>query len=80
MYEAARFPGTADDPARQQLLGEAIADVRVRVGRYILEPAESAWLDLIDALTRAHGPSEAYELLRAIEIHARVSGGREPGL
>jgi hypothetical protein len=76
MYEAGRLLGAVDDPARQQLLDEAIAEVHARAGRYLREPAESAWLDLVDALTRAHGDSEAYELLRAIEIHTRISGRR----
>jgi hypothetical protein len=76
MYQAGRLPGTQDDPARQELLGEAIAEVQTRVGQYLREPADSAWLDLIGALARAHGDSEAYDLLRAIEIHTRVSRGR----
>lgn len=74
MYQAGRSPGTQDDRARHEPLAEAMAEVQARVGGYLREPAESAWVDLIGALTRAHGDSEAYDLLRAIEIHTRVAG------
>jgi hypothetical protein len=59
--------------AEAELRTEALAEVRARAGQYLQEPAESVWLDLVQALTRAHGDSEAYDLLRAIEIHARVA-------
>ena len=61
------------DAARAQLLVEAMDDVHQRAGRYVLEPSEVAWHSLVDALARAHGDGEAYDLLRAIEIHTRIS-------
>jgi hypothetical protein len=64
------------DAARAELLKEAIADVRVRATRYVQEPGEEAWRDLVSALARTHGDSEAYDLLCAVEIHVRTSNRR----
>jgi hypothetical protein len=60
------------DTARAELLAEAFAGVGTRARRYVQEPAEAPWHDLVDALTRAYGDSEAYDLLRAVEIHSRT--------
>lgn len=59
--------------ARSELMAEAVANVRVRARRYLQEPADDTWRDLVQALTRTHGDSDAYDLLRAVEIHTRTS-------
>jgi hypothetical protein len=65
--------GASAEAARGDLLREALADVRVRATRYVQEPADDAWHDLVNALARTHGDSEAYDLLRAVEIRLRTS-------
>lgn len=60
------------DAARAELFAEATAEVRARARRYVQEPAEAAWHDLVEALTRAYGDSETYDLLRAVAIHAQT--------
>lgn len=64
------------DAARAELLMEALADLNVRATRYVQEPADDAWHDLVAALARTHGDSEAYDLLRAVEIRLRTSRRR----
>ena len=64
------------DGARMQLLVEEMAEVRTRARRYIQEPAEAAWHDLVDALARTYGDSDAYDILRAVEIHSRTRSRR----
>lgn len=59
--------------ARPALLSETLATIHTRARRYLQEPEEFAWRDLVDALARAHGDGATYELLRAVEIHARIS-------
>lgn len=79
MPEAGEMPPVrADDldGARMQLLVEEMAEVRTRARRYIQEPAEAAWHDLVEALTRTYGDSDAYDILRAVEIHSRTRGRR----
>jgi hypothetical protein len=61
------------EDAQLELLAEAVADVSARARRYVQEPAEGAWHDLVAALARTHGDSQAYDLLRAVEIHSRTS-------
>jgi len=61
------------DAARADLLAEATAEVRSRVRRYVQEPSEPSWHDLVEALTQTYGDGEAYDLLRAMEIHTRTS-------
>jgi hypothetical protein len=61
---------------RAELLVEAIDDVHRRARRYVQEPGENAWHELVRALTRTYGDSATYELLRAVEIHSRTSTGR----
>lgn len=60
------------DRARAELVAEAIAEVRTRARRYVQEPAEAAWHDFVEALTRTYGDGETYDLLRAVEIHFRT--------
>jgi hypothetical protein len=69
---------TADQltKARAALLIEAMDEVRTRAQRYLQEPAEGAWLDLVAALARAHGDGATYELLRAVEIHSQIADAR----
>ena len=59
--------------ARAELTAEAVADVSVRARRYLQQPADDTWRDLVQALTRTHGDNDAYDLLRAVEIHTRTS-------
>ena len=42
--------------------------------RYLNEPSEAAWYELVRALSNAFGDAEAYDLLRATEIHAQLRG------
>jgi hypothetical protein len=70
--EAALVRADELDGARTQLLLEELAEVRTRARRYIQEPAEAAWHDLVEALTRTYGDSDAYDILRAVEIHSRT--------
>lgn len=58
--------------ARADLLAEATAEVRVRVLCYLQEPDDAAWQNLVAALTRTYGDSEAYDLLRAIAIQVQT--------
>jgi hypothetical protein len=69
-------PTSPSDAARVELLLEAIADLNVRATRYVQEPADDAWHDLVMALARTHGDSQAYDLLRAVEIRLRTSRRR----
>lgn len=73
MQEVGSAPEAPIDSARAQLIAEAMAEVRVRARRYLQEPADDTWHDLVQALTRTHGDSDAYDLLRAVEIHTRTS-------
>ncbi|MBA2632167.1 MAG: hypothetical protein H0U86_04080 [Chloroflexi bacterium] len=61
------------EKARAALLVEAMTAIHTRARRYLQEPGEGAWHDLVRALARAHGDSATYELLRAVEVHSRVS-------
>jgi hypothetical protein len=74
MHETRSLPRT--DPETAALRTEALAEIGIRARRYVQEPGDAAWYDLIDALRRTHGDSEAYELLRAVEIHSRTSRWR----
>jgi hypothetical protein len=73
MQEVGNVPNAPIDSARAELIAEAMADVRARARRYLQEPADDAWHDLVEALARTHGDSDAYDLLRAVEIHTRAS-------
>ena len=67
-------PGTTD-AARAELLLEALADFNVRATD-TPGAADDAWHDLVTALARTHGDSEAYDQLRAVEIRPRTSRRR----
>ena len=72
----ARSTDGETDVGQLELLAEAVANVGAQARRYVREPADCAWHDLVTALARTHGDSPAYDLLRAVEIHARISGKR----
>ena len=55
-----------------ELLAEAVRDVSAQSRRYVQEPSEPAWYDLVRALSDVFGDADAYELLRAAEIHADI--------
>ena len=61
------------DMARAELLAEAVAEVPTRAMRYVQEPAEGAWHEFIEALARTYGDTATHDLLRAVEIHSRIS-------
>ena len=63
-------------PVRTALLLETLEAIHTRARRYLQEPEEGAWHDLVDALARAHGDGATHELLRAVEIHSRTAGPR----
>ncbi|MEO6579508.1 MAG: hypothetical protein ABIO99_11515 [Candidatus Limnocylindria bacterium] len=58
--------------ARSELTLEYVDQVRVRAQRYVQEPADGTWHDLVQALARTFGDTEAYDILRAAEIHHRI--------
>lgn len=60
------------DAARAALAG-AIDDVRTRAWCYLREPADAAWHELVEALTRIYGDGETCDLLRAVTIHSQTS-------
>ena len=62
-----------ENGARADLQAEAIADVGTRARRYVQEPSDPSWHDLVDALARTYGDGETYDLLRAVEIHSRTA-------
>lgn len=77
MHETREVGGSASlDAAQAELLAEAMEEVRTRARRYIQEPADGAWHDLVQALARTHGDSDTYDLLRAVEIHTLTSRPR----
>jgi len=67
-----------------QLDGEAILEqdappdpvpaVGIWARRYLLEPGDGPWYDIVRTLREALGDDETYDLLRAIEIRFRTSG------
>lgn len=59
-----------------ETVAEALAEVRTRARRFVQEPAEAAWDDLVHALRRAYGDGDTYDLLHAVEIHCRMSKPR----
>ena len=71
-----RGRGDEMDVSRAELLAEGIAEVPTRALRYIQEPADGAWHDLVEALARIYGDPATYDLLRAVEIHSRISPPR----
>ena len=71
-----RRQGSEIDMARAELLAEALSEVPTRALRYIQEPAEGAWHDFVEALARTYGDTATYDVLRAVEIHSRISPPR----
>lgn len=61
-------------PARAELMTEAMEQIGIHAHRYLQSPAPDTWRDLVSALTRGVGDGEAYELLRAVEMHNRLRG------
>lgn len=67
-----------------QLDGEAVLEpdappdpvpaVGIWARRYLLEPGDGPWYDIVRTLREALGDDETYDLLRAIEIRFRTSG------
>jgi hypothetical protein len=53
-----------------------MTDVCRRARRYVQEPGDATGIELVDALRRAYGDEETYDLLRAVEIHSRISRRR----
>lgn len=77
MYETREVARrTSMDAARVELLAEAMEEIQTRARRYIQEPADDGWHDLVRALTHAHGDTATYDLLHAIEIHVLTSRPR----
>ena len=74
--EIALVSADDSDRARAELLREAVAEVGTRARRYVQEPADAAWHDLLAALARTYGDSDTYDLLRAVEIHTRIGSRR----
>ncbi len=69
-------PGQRIELPRSETVAEALAEVRTRARRFVQEPAEAAWDDLVHALRRAYGDGDTYDLLHAVEIHTRTSKSR----
>jgi hypothetical protein len=55
-----------------ELLAEGVDDLAAQSRRYVREPSEPAWYDLVRSLSNVLGDADAYELLRATEIHADI--------
>lgn len=55
---------------RLELLAEGLRDISAQTRRYVAEPSEAAWYELVRALSNVFGDADAYELLRAAEIHS----------
>jgi hypothetical protein len=74
--EVASLPWANEmDRARAELFAEGIAQVRARALRYVQEPGDGPWYELVQALARTFGDSETHDLLRAVEIHSRTRNG-----
>jgi hypothetical protein len=70
-----RYVASADEleHPRHELLVDALGEVRTRARRYLQEPGDTAWHELVRALARCFGDSPSYELMRAVEIHSRTA-------
>jgi hypothetical protein len=53
--------------------GDQLAAISVQARRFLLEPADAPWHEVVRALSEALGEDETYELLRAIRIRYRTS-------
>jgi hypothetical protein len=58
---------------RLELLAEGLRAVTAQTRRYVREPSEPAWYDLVRALSNVLGDADAYELLRAADIHSAIA-------
>lgn len=58
--------------ARAEIMSESIVAIGTRAHQYVQQPADDTWRDLLVALTGGLGDGEAYDLLRAVEIHHRL--------
>lgn len=56
--------------------GADIAAFDTQARRYLLEPDDGSWDEMMRALRRAIGDGETDDLLRAIEIRVRTAKGR----
>ena len=54
----------------------ALSAVGIRARRYLLEPGDGPWYDIIRTLRDSLGDDETYDLLRAIEIRFRTTTKR----
>ncbi len=89
MSEADKFTFVRPDQADLtwlELLADGVREVSAQSRRYVQDPSEPAWYDLVRALSNILGDADAYQLLRAAEIHSgtgRASKSRkrpdEPG-
>jgi hypothetical protein len=62
-----------------ELLAESVNEVSARSRRYVREPSDPAWYELVRSLSNVLGDADAYEFLRAVEIHADIQrGSRKP--
>jgi hypothetical protein len=52
--------------------GDQLAAISVQARRFLLEPADAPWHEVVRALSEALGEDETYELLRAIQIRYRT--------
>lgn len=68
--------GEATDVPDRPARSNALAVVGIRARRYLLEPGDGPWYDVVRALTDALGDDEAYDLLRAIEIRVHTNRTR----
>lgn len=66
--------GLEHPSARAELMRESIDAIGTRAHQYLQYPADETWRDLVNALTGGLGDGQAYELLRAVQIHHRLSG------
>ncbi|MGH2483566.1 MAG: hypothetical protein ACRDE9_03810 [Candidatus Limnocylindria bacterium] len=53
---------------------DPVPAVGIWARRYLLEPGDGPWYDMVRTLREALGDDETYDLLRAIEIRFRTSG------
>ncbi|HEY7525551.1 MAG TPA: hypothetical protein VIA82_01785 [Candidatus Limnocylindria bacterium] len=65
---------TEDDSERTHAVTIAdVAPIEIQARRYLLEPGDAAWNDVVRALDGALGETEADDLLKAVEIRLRTA-------
>ena len=67
-------PLDGDPAVEQEAPPDAVPAVGIWARRYLLEPGDGPWYDIVRTLREALGDDETYDLLRAIEIRFRTSG------